>query len=149
MNIKLKSLLLFIILAQILAACASNLIPATSAPLAVATPTNDPSTSAKVVQAFWDALETGDVDMALSYVSDDIACRGTCYFTGKVPFKTYLEGYLMAGYTTKVSDLKTIGSIVRYTWEWYRNGFFVRNGSEDEMMEVEDGKIVYWESYHR
>ncbi len=149
MNIKLKPLLLFIILAQILAACATNLVPATSAPVAVATPTNDPFTSAKVVKAFWDALEIGDVDASLSYVSDDIACRGTIYLTGKIPFKAYLEGYLAGGYTTKVSNLKTIGSIVRFTWEWYKNGLFVRGGTEDEMMEVEDGKIVYWQSNHR
>jgi hypothetical protein len=42
-----------------------------------------------------------------------------------------------------------VGSIVTYSWEVYRNGNFLRSGDGDEMMQVEDSKIVYWENQHR
>lgn len=148
MNIKLKFLLLFIILSQILIACAGNAMFAAPTPTVQPTPTNDPLSSAEVVQAFWDALEANDIETAMAYVSDDIVCRGQCYFKGKLVFRTYVQGYLDGGYITKISDLKVVGSIVTYSWEMYRNGLFVRRGEEDEVMQVEDGKIVYWENYH-
>ena len=148
MNIKLKFLLLFIIISQVLIACAGNAMFAAPTPTIQPTPTNDPLSAAKVVQAFWDALEANDIEAAMTYVSDDITCAGQCYFKGKLVFRTYVQGYLDAGYLTKISDLKVVGSTVTYSWESYRNGLFVRRGEADEVMQVEDGKIVYWENYH-
>lgn len=46
-------------------------------------------------------------------------------------------------------DVRNVGSIVTYSWEVYRNGNFLRSGDGDEMMQVEDSKIVYWENQHR
>jgi len=149
MNIKLILLMLFIILAQILAACAGNLTFTTPTPIVQPTPTNDPLSAAKVVQAFWDALEAGDLETAMLYVGDDITCSGFCHFSGKQVFQSYLQGYIDGGYVTKIGDLKTVGSIVTYSWEVHRNGFFLRRGEDDEVMEVENGKIIYWENYHR
>lgn len=148
MNI--KTTVLILILAQTLAACGTGLLsPATDVPTAMPTPTNDPTKSAKVVQAFWDALEAGDLETALVYMDDNAVCAGNCYFKGKGTFRTYLQGYLAGGFTTKISDVKNVGSIVTYSWAVYRNGIFVQSGDGDEIMHVEDGKIIYWENQHR
>jgi hypothetical protein len=141
-------LLFFMLFSQVLVACAGNSILAPAAPTALPTPTSDPLSSAKVVQAFWDALEANDIEAAMTYVSDDIVCRGQCYFKGKQVFHSYVQGYLQRGFVTKISDVKVVGSTVTYTWELYRMSLFVRRGEGDEIMEVEDGKIVYWENYH-
>jgi hypothetical protein len=148
MNTKLKFLLLFIIVSQILIACAGNSIFAAPTPTVQPTPTNDPLRAAKVVQAFWDALEANDIETAMSYVSDDIACAGHCHFKGKLVFRSYVQGYLDGGFLTKVGDIKSVGSTVTYSWDLYRNDLFIRRGEGDEVMQVEDGKIVYWENYH-
>jgi limonene-1,2-epoxide hydrolase len=149
MNIK-AFLLIMIILSQVLVACGSNgfAAAAVSTPTAMPTPTTDPMQSAKIVQAFWDALEAGDLETAMVYVADDVSCTGFCYFHGKETFRSYLQGYLDAGFTTKISDIRNVGSIVTYSWAVYRNGNFVRGGDNDEIMHVENGKIVYWENQH-
>ena len=150
MNIKaITFILLVTFLALILSACGRSALSATSTPIVASTPTVDPFASGRVVQAFWDALETGDLDTALAYVDDNASCAGYCYFTGKPAFKSYLQGYLKAGFMTKISDLKSVGSIVTYSWSVFRNGNFVSSGESDEMMQVEDGKIIYWENQHR
>lgn len=141
-------LLLFVVI-NILAACAGHPSVRLHTPTSVPTPTNDPQSAARVVQAFWSALEAGDIETAMAYVHDDITCAGFCHFTGRQTFQSYLQGYLDAGYVTRIGDLKNIGNLVTYSWEVHRNGFFLRRGEDDEVMEVEDGKIVYWENYHR
>lgn len=149
MNIKAIFFILSVfILAQLLSACGSLLpsVPPTATPMP--TPTLDPMQSAKIVQAFWDALEAGDVETAMAYVDDEAVCAGRCYFTGKTAFHYFLLGYLQAGHVTKISNVKNVGSIVTYSWEVYRKGYFVERGDGDEVMHVENGKIVYWESQH-
>jgi hypothetical protein len=149
MNVKAIVLILLISLPLLFTACGSNPIFAAPTPTVMPTPTNDPLSAAKVVQAFWNALNSGDLDTAMVYVADDVKCAGFCYFKGKVAFQSYLQGYLDAGFTTEISDVRNVGSIVTYSWEAYRNGNFVRGGDGDEVMQVEDGKIVYWENQHR
>lgn len=142
-------LLLFVILSQLLTACGDALAVSTPTQGVQPTSTADPHNSIIVVQAFWDALAAGDKDLAMSYVGEKVTCAAFCHFTGRDLFDTFIQGYLNAGYLTKISDLKGIGSIVTYSWEVYRQGNFVRRGEEDEMMQVENGKIIYWENYHR
>jgi hypothetical protein len=150
MNVKAIFFILSIFLgAQILSACAGGMFSPPATPTVMPTPTTDPLQAAKVVQAFWDALGAGDLETAMVYVAEDVKCAGFCYFKGKVAFQSYLQGYLDAGFTTKISDVRNVGSIVTYSWEAYRNGNFVRGGDSDEVMQVEDGKIVYWENQHR
>ena len=148
MNIKLKLIILFLALASALFACGAPAV-VSPGPTAAITPTNDPRASAKVVKAFWDALGKGHLETAMTYVGDDIICRGSCHFAGKGLFQAYLQGYLKAGYVTKVNDLKNIGSTVTYSWEVDRDGVPVQRGQDDEVMEVQDGKIIYYECYHR
>ncbi len=140
---------LFVLLTQVLAACMESRLFAAQTPTAQPTPTSDPRSASKVVQAFWSALEAGDLETAMSYVADDITCAGSCHFSGKDTFRTYLQGYLQSGHVTKIGNLKNVGNIVSYSWEVYRNGFFRRRGEADEIMEVENGKIIYWENYHQ
>jgi len=149
MNIK-AIFLIMIILAQVLVACGSTGSSAAAAytPTPMATPTMDPLHAAKIVQAFWDALEGKDLETAMVYVADDVSCTGFCYFQGKETLRSYLQGYLDAGFTTKISDIRNVGSIVTYSWAVYRNGNFVRGGDNDEIMHVKYGKIVYWENQH-
>ena len=138
------------ILAQGLSACGSiGLASEPTTPTAMPTPTLDPLQSAKIVQAFWDALEAGDLDTAMAYIDEKASCSGYCYFKGKTAFRSYLQGYLEAGHSTRISDVKNVGSIVTYSWEVYRNGNFVQRGEGDEVMHVENGKIVSWENQHR
>lgn len=150
MNIKaIIFVLSVLILTQVLSACAGSILPA-APPTATAmpTPTLDPLQAAKIVQAFWDALEAGDVAAAMAYVDDDAVCAGRCYFKGKRAFHYYLLGYVQAGHVTKISDVKNVGSIVTYSWEVNRWGNFVESGDGNEVMHIEDGKIVYWENQH-
>ena len=149
MNIKVAFFIFLVILTYILTGCTGSSLFAEPTSTPQPTPTNDPLSGAKVVQAFWSALEAGDLETAMVYVDEQIVCSGFCHFTGKQTFQTYLQGYLDAGYLTKISDVKNVGNIVTYTWEVYRNGLFLRRGEDDEVMEVENGKIVYWENYHR
>jgi limonene-1,2-epoxide hydrolase len=147
MNIKVVFIVLFVILAQVLSACADDALFAKPTPTVLPTPTHDPRSAAKVVQAFWKALNKGDLTTAMSYVGDKITCSGFCHFSGKQVFESYLQGYIKAKYTTQIGDLKAVGSIVTYSWELYQNGLFQRRGEDDEVMQVEGGKIIYWENY--
>ena len=148
MNIK-ATFFTLIIVAQALAACSAVPPVAASAPTVVPTPTTDPLQSAKVVEAFWDALQDNDLELAMTYVHDDMVCSGFCYLKGKERFRTYLQGYLAGGYSTKISNIRNVGGIVTYSWAVYRSGNFVRGGDNDEVMHIEDGKIIYWENQHR
>jgi hypothetical protein len=149
MNIKAAFLVSsLIVVSQILGAC-SSLSPSTPMPTAMPTPTADPKQPAKIVEAFWAALESGDVETAMVYLDENATCAGRCYFTGKSMFRAVFQSYHNGGYITKISDVKNVGSIVTYSWEVYRNGNFIQAGRGDEMMQVEDGKIIYWESQHR
>lgn len=148
MNIK-AILFMMITVALVLTACGITPPAAASTPTVVPTPTADPLQAAKVVQAFWDALEAGDLEAAIAYIGDDAVCSGFCYFKGKDRFESYLQGYLTGGYSTTISDVRNVGGIVTYSWAVYRNGNFVRSGDNDEVMHVEGGKIVYWENMHR
>lgn len=149
MNIKAALFIFLVILTYLLTACTGSSLLAEPNSTPQPTPTNDPLAAAKVVQAFWSALAAGDLETALVYVDEKIICSGFCHFTGKLTFQSYLQGYLDAGHVTKISDVKNVGNIVTYTWEVYRNGYFLRRGEDDEFMQVENGKIVYWENYHR
>ena len=150
MNIRAVCCLLTILIVSLsLNACSSTLLPATSIPTMTVTPTADPSESAKIVQAFWEALEAGDVDTAMTYVDEQAVCAGGCYFTGKAMFRAVFQSYHNGGFVTKISDLKNVGSIVTYSWEVYRDGKFIQAGKGDEMMQVENGKIILWQSQHR
>lgn len=149
MNIKAISFILSIfIVSQVLSACGGSVSPSTPIPTVMPTPTMDPRQPAKVVEAFWDALAAGDLETAMVYVDEKATCSGRCYFTGKSMFRAIFQSYLNGGYITRISDVKNVGNIVTYSWEVYRNGNFIQAGKGNEMMQVEDGKIIHWECQH-
>jgi len=149
MNIRLPWLISLVLFAQLLGACSGTISPATPSATPELTPTADPFRAGKIVQAYWDSLAAGDLETALSYVHDDIRCRGSCYLTGKAMFRSFLEGYIKSAYLTKISDVKNVGTLVMYSWEVYRNDIFIQTGAEPEIMELKDDQIIYWENYHR
>jgi len=155
MNIKRILFTSFITLcvAQSLAACgsaapvASTLEP-TAAPPAAPTATPEPADPAEVVQQFWDAMEAGDVDTAMTLVAEDAQCKGSCYFKGPVAFRSYLQGTINAGNTNQISIVKVDGDTVTYTYKVFRNGFVAEDNAEGESMTVQDGKIIFWNNMH-
>jgi ketosteroid isomerase-like protein len=149
-------LVLFFILAQVLTACTGTAAepmtaptqpPApTSAPLATATA--EPVDPAKVVQAFWDAMEAGDVDTAMTFVAEDAQCKGSCYFKGKDSFRAYLQGIINSGSTNQITIVNVDGDIVTYTYKVFRNGIVVEDNAEGESMTLQDGQIIFWNNMH-
>ena len=68
MNIKAIFFMLSVyILAQVLSACSSVLPSVPFTATAMPTPTTDPLESAKIVQAFWDALEARDIASSICF----------------------------------------------------------------------------------
>ena len=144
--------IVFISLAQALAACGTAspaAEPATAPPEApTATAIPEAVDPAEVVQGFWIAMQTGDVEAAMALVASDARCRGSCYFTGEQSFRAYLQGMKNAGTTTEISDVKVEGEIVSYSYKVYRNGFVVEDNAAGESMQVQDGKIIFWNNLH-
>ena len=95
MNVRASFMILVVLIAQVLSACASSAFFPTSTPTAVPTPTTDPLEGAKIVQAFWDAMGAGDLETAMVYVADDASCEGFCYFKGKERFRSYLSSLIL------------------------------------------------------
>src|SRR4030095_9054004 len=94
MNTKRILFILFVILAQVLAACgtaATPVAPASESTLAptsasVPTATPEPADPAEIVQGFWAAMEAGDVESAMTFLAEDAKCRGACYFSSPESF---------------------------------------------------------------
>jgi ketosteroid isomerase-like protein len=156
MNSKRILFILFVILAQALAACSTPAptpapVTPTSAPTLAptVTPTPEPPDSAEVVQNFWDAMKAQDVNAAMAFIADNALCRGYCYFSGKETFRSVLQGMVNSGNITEISIVKVEGDTVTYNYKVYRNGFVVEdNADEGETMQVQDGKIIHWNNLH-
>ena len=156
MNSKRNLFILFVILAQALAACGTAATPAaptlepTLAPTSAQAPTAilEPIDPAQAVQGFWSAMESGDIDAALDFVAEDAQCRGACYITGKDSLRFYLQGIVKAGLVTEISDLTVEGDTVKYLYKVLRNGQLVEENAEGESMQVLDGKIILWNNLH-
>ena len=144
-------LLFILIVLLVLAMTACSAATPTSVPTAVPTiaPTSVPTSTpapdpAAVVQSFWDAMGAGDLDGAMLLVAEDVKCRGTCYLSGTESFRSLLQGYINAGLTTEISDLKVEGDTVSYFYKVLRNNVVVEESAEVETMQVLDGKILLW-----
>lgn len=153
MNTKRLLFILFVILAQILAACGTAAPAAptsepTIAPPPAPTATPEPADPAEVVQGFWAAMEAKDIEAAMAFVAEDAKCRGACYFSGTNSFNAYLQGRINAGLVTQISDVKVEGDTVTYLYKVFRNGIEVEENAEGESMQVLDGKIILWNNLH-
>jgi hypothetical protein len=148
MKTKYMLLILFVILAQALAACgtATPAAPAsepTAAP-PVPTATPEPIDPAAIAHEFYKATNAGDLEAAMALVAEDVKCRGGCYLTGKESFRSYIQGSINiggGGGRVELSDLKVEGNKVTYRWEAYnKDGSFVASGVET--LQIKDGKII-------
>ena len=147
MNTKRVLFILFVILVQTLAACGSPAAEPTSAPTlpptAAPAPTATPELvdPAEVVTKFWESVNAFDFDTAMSFVADDIKCRGTVYMTGKDKFRVYLESAQKPGNNYVIRNLVVSGDTVTYDWQALRNDA-VQAGGTGESMIIKDGKII-------
>jgi hypothetical protein len=98
-NTKRNFFILFVIVAQVMVACGTaardvpTSVPTTAPPSTpTATITPEPADPAAIVQSFYQAYNEGDVEAALTFVADDIKCRGHCYLKGKESFRSFIEG---------------------------------------------------------
>jgi limonene-1,2-epoxide hydrolase len=139
-----------------------GLISGCAAPVPTATPTAAPTSTlpsptlasptvsvvdpAAVVQGFWDALKAQDLDAAMTFVADDIQCRGMCYLNGKESLRFFLQGRLETGIVFEIHDLQVEGDTVNYLYDEFSPAGFLGNSDVEETMRVQDGKIVYWEA---
>ena len=152
MNTKYTLFVLFLIMAQVLAACGSQTAPAaipsepasvaTAAPAPAATP--EPVDPAAIAEGFYQAYNAGDIEAAMALVAEDMKCRGGCYLTGKDRFRFYIQGDINQGQQVDISDLKVEGDKVTYTVEVYSKGgaFLVRG---IETLQIQDGLIILLE----
>lgn len=124
--------ILFIVLTQVIVACGASA----------------PSDPAAIAQEFYAALNEGDVDKAMTFVSEDVQCRGACYLNGIDSFRAYIQGGVNANGKTEISDLKVEGNTVTYTWKGYtKEGFLEVQGTET--LQIKDGKIIFVDTQPR
>jgi len=149
MNTKRYLFVLFVILAQALAACGS---PATATEVPsqpTLAPTAIPESVGPdpiiVIQDFYAALNANDVDTAMALVAEDAHWRGIPTLTGKDRVRDYLQGGIDAGYTTEISDLRATKGRVTFTSEAFKDGVVQVSG--EETYTVENGLITAFESY--
>ena len=138
-----KLIILFVFLAQVLAACGSAEPEAepTIRPPALTPESVDPAT---VVQRFFQAYNNGDIEAVMALVADDIKCRGHCYMTGKEEFQSFLQAGIDSGDQIEISDLRVSANKVTFNYKLYKSGSLSATGV-DAVMEIDDGKIIYYE----
>ena len=149
MSTKSKYLFLFVLLSSILAACAAPAPAPTAVPVVVSTstPVPVPTTSAidpvAIAQGFWDAVNSHDIDEAMTFVADDVECRGGCYFTGRDMFNSFMLSTMKYG-KVEISDLKVISEdTITYTWKIYNaSGDLSASGLDQKFQVDQDGKII-------
>lgn len=151
MHTKRNLFILFLILAQALAACgtvvqqAPALGPTTApSPAPTSTVTPEPPDPTKIVQDFFTAFNDGDVDATMAFVADDIKCRGHCYITGKEAFRSFIQGGIDGGDQIEISDLRVSEDKVTYNYKIYRSGALTVN-AVDAVIQLKDGKIILFE----
>ena len=148
MNTKRILFLIFVIVAQVLAACGTaNPIAEqpTVAPPPAPTATPEPVDPAAIAQDFYQAYNEGDLEALMALVADDVKVRGGAYLTGKDRFRFNMQSDLKLGFQAEISDLKVEGDSVTYNVRAYNN-----NGSlmiaGIEKLQIKDGLIILLET---
>ena len=102
------------------------------------------SSPEEIVQGFYQAMNDGNLETALTFIADDIECRGHCYITGKDSFQTFIQGNIAHNDQFEVSELKVDGDKVTFNYIIQRGDSVFARGV-DSVMQVQVGKIVYFE----
>ena len=128
MNTKRILFILFVMLAQVLAACGAPATP-------------EPADPAAIAQNFYKALNDGDIEAVMAFVAEDVKCRGGCYLTGKDRYRLYIQADIDRGWRYEIKDLKVEGDRVTYTVDVYSNaGLF--QITLVETLQIKDGLII-------
>lgn len=127
----------FLIIIQGLSACAGI-----STTTAMTTP--EVASPEKIVQDFYQAIDDGDLETAMTFIADNIECRGHCYITGKDSFQTFIQGNIDHNDQFEINDLKVTGDKVTFSYIIHRADTVLTRGM-DSVMQVQDGRIIYFE----
>ena len=114
----------------------SMLVIAVGSACASTQPTTDPIA---VIQAFHDALNSGDLDEAMSYVTDHAKFITDNVYIGKAEVRDFFQGEVDRNTHYELSGLKLEGDIV--TWNVQAASDLGGFESPSEAL-VRDGKIV-------
>lgn len=106
--------------------------------------TLEASSPEEIVQGFYQAMNDGDLETAMTFIADGIECRGHCYITGKDSFQTFIQGNIDHNDQFEISDLKVTGDKVTFNYI-IRRGDSVLARGVDSVMQVQDGQIIYFE----
>jgi ketosteroid isomerase-like protein len=98
-----------------------------------------------IAQKHYEAINTGNLEAAMSLVAEDVKCRGTCYLNGKESYQFLVQGFIQTGGRTELSDFVVDGDKVTYNWIGYNQNNAVAGGGT-EFMQIKDGKIILIES---
>ncbi|MBC7879549.1 MAG: nuclear transport factor 2 family protein [Anaerolineales bacterium] len=99
-----------------------------------------------IVQQYYALINAGDLESAMSFVADDVKCRGACYLTGKASYQTYVEGIIHNGGRKEISNFTVDGDKVTYYYAFYNKDGRDVIISGTEFMQFKDGKIILIES---
>lgn len=104
---------------------------------------------AEVVQGFWEAMNARDLEGALTFMAEDVQCRGACYLNSKEAVQSLIQGMfkLVLVAEVKIHDLQVEGDTVNYLIDWYRNDGGQKASNIKEVMRVQNGRIIYWELF--
>ena len=68
-----------------------------------------------VIEAFYEALNDGDLDAAISFVADDARLIYDTLYVGKAEIRDFYQKELDRGYHSELSDLRADGDKVSWT----------------------------------
>lgn len=104
------------------------------------TQAEDPSA---IVQAYYDAYNSKDVETAVLYIAEDaVFINPVGTFTGAAAIKAHLATLVNDGLTFDLSDFKNDNGRVQYAYKVLINGEVVETGT-DGLTIVKDGKIIF------
>jgi hypothetical protein len=128
------------LLASILSACGAPAPAPTAIPASISIPTD----ASAIAQAFWDAINSRNIDAAMAYVADDVETSGGAVrFSSKSEFSDYMLWDSNRGTALEITDLKMLSAdTVTYTMKVYSNYSSQLARSSDLELRVRDGKIV-------
>ena len=109
-----------------------------------ATRTPQAASPDEIVQGFYQAMNDGDLETALTFIADNIECRGHCYITGKVSFQAFIQSNIDHNDQFEISDLKVDEDKVTFNYIIHRENAVLARGV-NSVMEIQDGKIIYFE----
>lgn len=105
-----------------------------------------PAEQVWIVQQYYALINAGDLEGAMSFVADEVKCRGACYLTGKDSYQTYVQGIINGGGRRELSDFAVAGDTVTYLYAFYNKDGHDVIYSGPEFMQFKDGKIILIQS---